>query len=60
MEEGGILINSTKLAKLLMPVQPLVGPTGLVYYLRWRHAEEKRLRELEKFAENVDWKKEGF
>jgi len=45
----------------LIGVQPLSEPTGLQYYMRWRHAENSGGRRRPTFVpEKVDWVKEGF
>lgn len=45
------------MASNIVAVQPLSGPSGLVFYLRHRYASEFRMPSEEG---KVDWKKEGF
>lgn len=47
-------IYPSLIANKLISVQPLLGPTGLVYYERFRYSEGTRRKA------KVDWKAEGF
>lgn len=50
------------IAQNLVGVQPLMGPTGLQYYMRYQHAQNSGgVRRRPTFVpEKVDWIKEGF
>ena len=43
MEIKHILYDQHPIADRLVSIQPMVGPTGLAYYLRYRHAEPTTL-----------------
>ena len=42
------------IASKIVSVQPLLGPTGLIYYLRHKYASNKGLEEVEQ-AKKFSW-----
>ena len=47
------MTNGTRIPKNIVSVQTLMGPTGLIHYMRFRHAESEKRREAERLAEEV-------
>jgi hypothetical protein len=49
------------IANDITSVQPLLGPTGLLYYLRFRYSENRFGRQFRDTpTQKPNWKKEGF